>query len=145
MFCLHVGSAVLRGLKELRRFAKRFREKVCLCRSMGHPVGPASTKWLICQGVIKYLPGLLCFTAVSLLGFLLTPSTFCGLPGTLSHLSPSPFCYFLPYSPIGYGCQPLFWRIPYFILAFQLHPVSYLFQVSSGYIPSYVFNTTVHR
>ena len=29
--------------------------------------------------------------------------------------SSSPFCYFLPYSPISYGWQPLFWQVPYFI------------------------------
>ena len=38
--------------------------------------------------------------------------------------SSSPFCYFLSYSPIGYGWQPLFWHVPDFILPFQLSNLS---------------------
>ena len=53
------------------------------------------------------------------------------LPYFLDYATPpyssSPFCYFLPYPPINYGCQPLylfFWHIPCFLLPFQLSLVS---------------------
>ena len=52
-----------------------------------------------------------------------------------------PLCYFLPYGPISYGRQPLFWYIPYFILLVQLYHVSISFL--SGYIPSSALNTVL--
>ena len=42
--------------------------------------------------------------------------------------SSSPFCYLLPYSPISYGWQPLFWHVLYYILSFQLSHVPICFK-----------------
>ena len=52
--------------------------------------------------------------------------------------SSSPFCYFLLYSPITYGWQPLFWHAPYFISAFQPSSVSSCFRwVDSQFCSKY--------
>ena len=40
----------------------------------------------------------------------------------------SSFFYFLPYSPISYGWQPLFRHVPYFVLPVQLSRVSISFK-----------------
>ena len=59
------------------------------------------------------------------------PISFYILATTLSHLIPACLFYFLRYSPISYGWQPLFWHVSYFTLSFQLSHVSYLFYVGT--------------
>ena len=50
---------------------------------------------------------------VHILGSLLYPPLL--IDNTILSHSSSPFGSFLPFSPISYGWQPLFWHVPYFI------------------------------
>ena len=61
----------------------------------------------------------------------------------ISPYSSSPLCDLLPYSPISYGWQPLFWHVPYFTLAFRLSHVYVL--VSSACIPSSALDASCTR
>ena len=65
------------------------------------------------------------------------PISFQTFSTTLSHLySISPFCYFLSYSPISYGWQPLFWQLSHVSICLQVgtFPVLLLILYYSSYL-----------